>query len=74
MIGVTIVDFAYRLQAGDIAPASLSREAALREALVCLLAEASWLQGQLNGYGQTTMKKTKAIFDQAESAAQTPAA
>lgn len=33
LIGVTIVDFAYRLQAGDIAPASLSREAALREAL-----------------------------------------
>ncbi len=33
LIGVTIVDFSYRLQAGDIAPASLSREAALREAL-----------------------------------------
>ena len=33
LIGVTIVDFAYRLQAGDIAPASLSREAALRETL-----------------------------------------
>jgi hypothetical protein len=40
----------------------------LREALKTLDHEARWMAGQLNGYGQTTLKKTREVLAQSAAA------